>query len=72
MQYPEIEIRAHFHTQPQNAFKKISAAYDAGCIRFDGAIKGFGGCPMAADDLTGILPTEKLLSFFNFYFFRII
>jgi len=65
VQYPEIEIGAHFHTQPQNAFIKIKAAYDAGCIRFDGAIKGFGGCPMAADDLTGNLPTEKLLSFFN-------
>ena len=65
LQYPEIEIGAHFHTQPQNAFNKIKAAYDAGCIRFDGAIKGFGGCPMAADDLTGNLPTEKLLSFFN-------
>ena len=65
MQYPAIEIGAHFHTQPQNAFLKIKAAYDAGCIRFDGAIKGFGGCPMAADDLTGNLPTEKLLSFFN-------
>ena len=65
VQYPEIEIGAHFHTQPQNAFNKIKAAYDAGCIRFDGAIKGFGGCPMAADDLTGNLPTEKLLSFFN-------
>ena len=64
-QYPAIEIGAHFHTQPQNAFNKIKAAYDAGCIRFDGAIKGFGGCPMAADDLTGNLPTEKLLSFFN-------
>tara|TARA_B110000977_G_scaffold132167_1_gene168312 strand:+ start:226 stop:1080 length:855 start_codon:yes stop_codon:yes gene_type:complete len=65
VQYPAIEIGAHFHTQPQNAFNKIKAAYDAGCIRFDGAIKGFGGCPMAADDLTGNLPTEKLLSFFN-------
>tara|TARA_B110000093_G_scaffold124469_1_gene133290 strand:+ start:194 stop:1048 length:855 start_codon:yes stop_codon:yes gene_type:complete len=65
LQYPEIEIGAHFHTQPQNAFNKIKAAYEAGCIRFDGAIKGFGGCPMAADDLTGNLPTEKLLSFFN-------
>tara|TARA_B110000046_G_scaffold111567_1_gene118771 strand:+ start:162 stop:1016 length:855 start_codon:yes stop_codon:yes gene_type:complete len=65
VQYPEIEIGAHFHTQPQNTFNKIKAAYDAGCIRFDGAIKGFGGCPMAADDLTGNLPTEKLLSFFN-------
>ena len=65
LQYPEIEIGAHFHTQPQNAFNIIKAAYEAGCIRFDGAIKGFGGCPMAADDLTGNLPTEKLLSFFN-------
>ena len=65
LQYPEIEIGAHFHTQPQNAFNKIKAAYEAGCIRFDCAIKGFGGCPMAADDLTGNLPTEKLLSFFN-------
>ena len=65
LQYPEIEIGAHFHTQPQNAFNKIKAAYEAGCIRFDGAIKGFGGCPMAADDLIGNLPTEKLLSFFN-------
>ncbi len=64
-QYPAIEIGAHFHTQPQNAFLKIKAAHDAGCIRFDGAIKGFGGCPMAADDLTGNLPTEKLISFFN-------
>lgn len=65
IQYPQVEIGAHFHTQPQNAFEKIKAAYDAGCLRFDGAIKGFGGCPMAADDLTGNLPTEKLISFFN-------
>ena len=65
LQYPKIEIGAHFHTHPQNAFNKIKAAYDAGCIRFDGAIKGSGGCPMAADDLIGNLPTEKLLSFFN-------
>jgi hydroxymethylglutaryl-CoA lyase len=64
-QYPEIEIGAHFHTQPQNSLIKIKAAYDSGCYRFDGVIKGFGGCPMAADDLTGNLPTEKLISFFN-------
>lgn len=63
--YPEIEIGAHFHTQPQNAFIKIKAAFEAGCVRFDGAIKGFGGCPMATDDLTGNLPTEKLVSYFN-------
>ncbi len=64
-QYPEIEFGAHFHTQPQNSFTKLSAAYEAGCNRFDGAIKGYGGCPMAADDLTGNLPTEKIISFFN-------
>ena len=64
-QYPEIEIGAHFHTQPQNSFIKIKAAHDSGCIRFDVAIKGFGGCPMAAEDLIGNLPTEKLISFFN-------
>tara|TARA_B100000767_G_C19768629_1_gene538828 strand:- start:509 stop:1363 length:855 start_codon:yes stop_codon:yes gene_type:complete len=64
-QYPSIEFGAHFHTNPENAFKKIKAAHDSGCNRFDGAIKGFGGCPMAADSLTGNMPTEKLISYFN-------
>ena len=64
-QYSEIEIGAHFHTQPENAFSKIKAAHEAGCNRFDGAIKGFGGCPMAADNLTGNMPSEKLISYFN-------
>ena len=56
---------AHLHTTPQTWKDKVLAAYHAGCTRFDTAIQGFGGCPMAKDDLTGNMPTEKLLSFFN-------
>lgn len=63
--YPEIEFGAHLHTTPDSWFEKIDAAYKAGCVRFDGAIKGFGGCPMAKDDLTGNMPTEKMLSYFT-------
>lgn len=63
--YPEIEFGAHLHTTPNKWFEKIDAAYKAGCRRFDGAIQGFGGCPMATDDLTGNMPTEKLLSYFT-------
>ena len=63
--YPEIEFGAHLHTTPDSWYEKIDAAYKAGCNRFDGAIKGFGGCPMAKDDLTGNMPTEKMLSYFT-------
>lgn len=63
--YPNIEFGAHLHTTPDDWFEKVDAAYKAGCIRFDGAIKGFGGCPMAKDDLTGNMPTEKMLSYFT-------
>ena len=63
--YPEIEFGAHLHTTPTTWFEKVDAAYNAGCMRFDGAIQGFGGCPMAKDELTGNMPTEKLLSFFT-------
>jgi hydroxymethylglutaryl-CoA lyase len=63
--YPEIEFGAHLHTTPHRWFEKIDAAYKAGCRRYDGAIQGFGGCPMATDDLTGNMPTEKLLSYFT-------
>lgn len=63
--YPHIEFGAHLHTTPDKWFEKIDAAYKAGCRRFDGAIQGFGGCPMAKDDLTGNMPTEKLLSYFT-------
>jgi hydroxymethylglutaryl-CoA lyase len=64
-QYPAIEFGAHLHTTPDSCFEKVNAAYKAGCVRFDGAIMGFGGCPMAKDDLTGNMPTEKLLSYFT-------
>ncbi|WP_348702320.1 hydroxymethylglutaryl-CoA lyase [Tenacibaculum sp. 190524A02b] len=64
-EYPEIEFGAHLHTTPNTWFEKIDSAYRAGCKRFDGAIKGYGGCPMAKDDLTGNMPTEKMLSYFT-------
>ena len=63
--YPKIEFGAHLHTTPDSWHQKVDAAFKAGCQRFDGAIKGFGGCPMAKDELTGNMPTEKLLSYFT-------
>lgn len=60
-----IEIGAHLHTEPHNWKEKIEAAWESGCSRFDGAIKGFGGCPMAKDDLTGNMPTENMVHFFK-------
>ena len=63
--YPEIEFGAHLHTTPTSWHEKVDAAYQAGCRRFDGAIQGFGGCPMAKDELTGNMPTEKMVSYFN-------
>jgi len=63
--YPEIEFGAHLHTTPTKWHEKVDAAFRAGCRRFDGAIQGFGGCPMAKDELTGNMPTEKLLSYFT-------
>ena len=62
---PEVTFGAHLHTTPQTWKEKVLAAYEAGCMRFDTAIQGFGGCPMAKDDLTGNMPTEKVLSFLN-------
>ena len=63
--YPNIEFGAHLHTTPNKWHEKVDAAFQAGCHRFDGAIQGFGGCPMAKDDLTGNMPTEKMLSYFT-------
>ncbi len=63
--YPQIEFGAHFHTTPAAWYEKVDAAYQAGCRRFDTAIKGYGGCPMAKDELTGNMPTEKLISYFS-------
>jgi len=63
--YPDIEFGAHLHTTPTKWHEKVDAAYQAGCRRFDGAVQGFGGCPMAKDELTGNMPTEKMLSYFT-------
>jgi hydroxymethylglutaryl-CoA lyase len=63
--FPHIEFGAHLHTHPNSWYEKLNAAYKAGCYRFDGAIQGFGGCPMASDSLTGNMPTEKIISYFN-------
>ncbi len=64
-EYPNMEFGAHLHTTPDSWHEKVDAAFQSGCIRFDGAIQGFGGCPMAKDELTGNMPTEKLLSYFT-------
>jgi hydroxymethylglutaryl-CoA lyase len=64
-EFPGIEIGAHLHTTPDTWEEKVHAAYTSGCRRFDSAIKGYGGCPMAADQLTGNMPTEKLISYFK-------
>lgn len=61
--FSQIELGAHLHSTPQTALEKIEAAYKAGCNRFDGALKGFGGCPMAKDDLVGNLATETMLGY---------
>lgn len=63
--FPETEFGAHLHTESHNWKEKVEAAYQNGCSRFDGAIKGFGGCPMAQNTLVGNMPTEKLVDFFT-------
>lgn len=63
--FKHIEFGAHLHTTPTTWFEKVDAAYTSGCQRFDGALKGFGGCPMASDKLTGNMPTENLVSYFE-------
>ncbi|WP_188548044.1 hydroxymethylglutaryl-CoA lyase [Hymenobacter qilianensis] len=63
--FPQIEFGAHLHTAPVYWREKVDAAYRAGCRRFDGAIGGVGGCPMATDKLTGNMPTEKLVAYFD-------
>lgn len=62
-QFPSLELGAHLHSHPATALEKIEAAYRAGCTRFDGALKGWGGCPMADDDLVGNLATENILAY---------
>ena len=61
--HPDLEFGAHFHTKPEEWKAKIDMAYDAGCRRFDGAMLGYGGCPLAQDDLVGNMPMEKLIDY---------
>lgn len=63
--FPSLEIGAHLHTAPHNWKVKVEAAYLNGCTRFDSVLKGYGGCPMAKDDLIGNMPTENLLNYFD-------
>lgn len=64
-QYPHVEFGAHLHSNPTTATDKVRYAYEAGCRRFDGAIRGFGGCPMAKDDLVGNIATELIVSYLD-------
>ena len=63
--FPHIEFGAHLHSTPQTIEEKVKAAYESGCRRMDGAIMGYGGCPMAKDELTGNMATEKMIEFLD-------
>lgn len=63
--FPGIEIGVHLHSSHHNRIQKLDAALDSGCTRFDAAIKGIGGCPMAGDDLVGNMDTEAMVSHFE-------
>ena len=63
VKYPDVDFGAHFHNRYEDSYIKLKAAYDNGCRRFDSAIKGIGGCPMAKDDLVGNMPTEQVINF---------
>ncbi len=60
--FPEIEFGVHLHSRPELSAEKVNAALESGCRRFDSALKGYGGCPMASDSLTGNIATEGLIS----------
>jgi hydroxymethylglutaryl-CoA lyase len=60
-EFPEVHIGAHFHSQVDNWQEKLDTAWKNGCTRFDSALKGIGGCPMAADELTGNIATENVI-----------
>jgi hydroxymethylglutaryl-CoA lyase len=63
--FPSIEFGAHFHSTKETALEKINAAYMNQCIRFDSALNGIGGCPMAQNDLVGNLATEQVIAYFE-------
>jgi hydroxymethylglutaryl-CoA lyase len=62
---PQVEVGAHLHTTPDTWREKVAAVVNSGCKRMDGALKGFGGCPMAKDELTGNMPTENIIAFLD-------
>ena len=62
---PEVEIGVHLHSTPLNWKEKVDAALQAGCLRFDGALKGIGGCPMADDELVGNMDSELMIPYFE-------
>jgi hydroxymethylglutaryl-CoA lyase len=62
---PKAELGAHLHSTAQTAREKVDAAYRAGCRRFDGAIRGYGGCPMAKDELVGNIATETIVAYLD-------
>ena len=64
-EFPSVEFGAHLHTHAHNWQEKLEAAYKAGCKRYDGAMLGYGGCPMAKDDLVGNMPTERMMNHFK-------
>lgn len=64
-EFKNVEFGAHLHTTPHTFAEKVKATVESGCYRLDGAIKGFGGCPMAKDDLTGNMPTEKMVDWLH-------
>ena len=61
--FPQVELGLHLHSTPDTWQEKIAAAYEVGCRSFDVALKGYGGCPMAADDLTGNIATENVVAY---------
>jgi hydroxymethylglutaryl-CoA lyase len=63
LDFQDVEIGVHLHSTPDTRLEKLEAAYGAGCRRFDSALKGYGGCPMASDELTGNMATEELIAF---------
>ncbi|MDP9229067.1 MAG: hydroxymethylglutaryl-CoA lyase [Bacteroidota bacterium] len=65
---PNTEIGVHLHSSPHNRQEKLEAATDAGCKRFDGALKGIGGCPMANDELVGNMNMEWMYEHFKQYY----
>ena len=63
--YPNVEIGVHLHSTSVNWKQKLDAGMHAGCKRFDGALKGIGGCPMAGDELVGNMDTELMIPYFK-------